>query len=131
MSFTYQFPTIIKSLPSVAIPYHDTPDAEGKVAITLNTNTSLTQNTALFRSECTKHVIILDCVTASQGGDDHSDQDHYLLDPEMVEACYHRLTSWWQMRPPQLYPEQTPSQQNLLCAYVYCYLEHYLCANHN
>lgn len=30
MSFTYSFPAIIQTLPSVAIPYQDKLDAEGK-----------------------------------------------------------------------------------------------------
>ncbi|KAF2826881.1 hypothetical protein CC86DRAFT_406123 [Ophiobolus disseminans] len=102
MSFTYCFPVILKTPPPVAIPYQDTPDLE-----------------ALFRSECTKYTIILDCVNATPSYTEHFDQEKSQPDPGIVEICYQRLTSWWHSRPSILDPEQVPSQQNLLCAMMY------------
>jgi hypothetical protein len=73
---------------------------------------------ALFRSECAKHVIILDCINAIQNYNDDSMQSHVLPNLDQIEACYYRLTDWWQLRPSSLYLERTPSKENLLCAYV-------------
>jgi hypothetical protein len=80
--------------------------------------TSTHANTALFRSECAKHVIILDCVAAIENENGNTGHETIAPNPEMFEACYLRLTSWWQLRPTSLLPETAPSQENLLCAYV-------------
>jgi hypothetical protein len=73
---------------------------------------------ALFRSECAKHVIILDCVAAIENENGNIGKETIAPNPEMVKACYLRLTSWWQLRPTSLRPETAPSQEDLLCAYV-------------
>ncbi|KAH3912744.1 hypothetical protein HBH56_118810 [Parastagonospora nodorum] len=99
MSFTYSFPVIIQSVPAVAMPYQHKPDVE-----------------ALFRSECAKHIIILDCVAAIRSyiaAEDHARH------PELIEACYARLTSWWHTRPASLDPNQEDSKVNILCAMMY------------
>lgn len=74
--------------------------------------------TALFRSECAKHVIILDCVSAIRSYNAASEHARH---PELIEACYARLTSWWHTRPSSLHPENICSKENILCALVLKY----------
>jgi hypothetical protein len=116
MSFTYSFPAIIKTLPSLSIPYQDRAVAEGELHISTIIGSFTNSNTALFRSECDKHIIILDCVNAFHNYHVRDGQEPILPDAEDVEACYIRLMSWWRSRPPSLDPEHAPSQANLLCA---------------
>ncbi|KAF1847944.1 uncharacterized protein K460DRAFT_279354 [Cucurbitaria berberidis CBS 394.84] len=100
MSFTYSFPVIIKTLPPMEIPYRESPTEE-----------------ALFRSECMKHIVILDYVNMLRGDNDLDNKNQ--LEPEQIEACYLRLTSWWDTRPPDIHPDKAPSIENLLCAMMY------------
>jgi hypothetical protein len=71
---------------------------------------------ALFRSECAKHIIILDCVNAIQNYKSSGEQPGA---PDQIEACYSRLTGWWHTRQSSLNPENVPSKANILCAYVH------------
>ncbi|KAH7396357.1 hypothetical protein BKA66DRAFT_566849 [Pyrenochaeta sp. MPI-SDFR-AT-0127] len=100
MSFIYSTPLIIKTPPPVAIPYHASPKTE-----------------ALFRSECEKHIIILDCIKTCR------DLDHpekkIPANPDQIEACYLRLTAWRASQPSEINPDTVPSKENLLCAMMY------------
>ncbi|KAF2871303.1 hypothetical protein BDV95DRAFT_668628 [Massariosphaeria phaeospora] len=100
MSFTYSFPALIQTQPPLLIPYNDTPDTE-----------------ALFRSECSRHIIILDCAKLL-ADPDHEDAD-IPPKPEDVEILYLRLKSWWDSRPEVLDPTRFPSPENLLTAMQY------------
>ncbi|KAH7079542.1 hypothetical protein FB567DRAFT_124351 [Paraphoma chrysanthemicola] len=101
MSFTYSFPPLINTLPFVRIPYQDDPDAE-----------------AMFRSECTKNIILLDCVNAIHSRPKETDQSPP-PDPDHTEACHVRLKSWWQTRPRSIRPELSPLKEHLLFAMMY------------
>jgi hypothetical protein len=79
---------------------------------------------ALFRSECDKYVIILDCVNAIQNYKRPGDAQGH---PDQIEACYSRLTGWWHTRRSNLDPENAPSKENILCAYVYQSTLTYMC----
>jgi hypothetical protein len=114
MAFTYSFPIIIKSAPAVAIPYHETPDSAG-MQLVLPGIWSILTDPALFRSECEKHVIILDSVNAIRGYNAASELARH---PEHIEACFARLTSWWHTRPRSLDPEVVCSKENIVCACV-------------
>jgi hypothetical protein len=72
----------------------------------------------MFRSECTKNIIILDCVNAIHSHPTEADQSPIPPDPDHIEACHGRLESWWQARPLSLRPELSPLHQHLLFAYV-------------
>ncbi|CAO2647272.1 Nn.00g081940.m01.CDS01 [Neocucurbitaria sp. VM-36] len=100
MSFVYSIPVIIRTLPPMDIPYRDAPNTE-----------------AFFRSECAKNIIILDCVNMVQGDNDSYDKAQPV--PEEIEACYRRLTLWWDSRSPVIHPDRVPSKENLLCAMMY------------
>lgn len=120
MAFTYSFAAIINTVPFVRIPYQDSPDTEGRHYMHLH-NQNADAATALFRSECTKNVIILDCVNAKHSHPTKGGQSPVSPDPDHIEACYSRLKSWWLARPLSLRPEQSPSKENLLFAYVHTY----------
>ncbi|KAF2113856.1 hypothetical protein BDV96DRAFT_118510 [Lophiotrema nucula] len=100
LSFTYSFPAIIKMQPPLPVPYEDSTDSE-----------------TLFRSECARHVIMLDCANILV------DADGSVLDvppkPEVVEVLVLRLKSWWDSRPVSLNPSDHPSPENLLSAMHY------------
>ncbi|KAF2022988.1 hypothetical protein EK21DRAFT_105527 [Setomelanomma holmii] len=99
MAFTYSFPAIINTVPNVPIPYQHLHDDE-----------------ALFRSECAKNIIILDCDKIIHHRGSEHDQATRPPDPEQIEICHGRLKSWWQTRPSCLQPERVPSKENLLSA---------------
>ena len=69
---------------------------------------------ALFRSECARNMIILDCSKAIM------DPDEPVGDippkPEQIEVLYLRLKNWYDARPKCLLPESYPSPENLLTA---------------
>ncbi|KAF2021291.1 hypothetical protein BU24DRAFT_18465 [Aaosphaeria arxii CBS 175.79] len=100
MSFTFTFPALIKSQPPLAIPYDDTPNSE-----------------ALFRSECARHVILLDCGKYLGMADDNDNE--IPPKPEQVEVFYNRWKLWYDNRPTSIEPHANPSPENLLTAMVY------------
>lgn len=114
MSCIYSTPVIIKTPPPVAIPYHETPKAEGKHGHRRSKSQLTLGCIARFRSECEKHVIILDCIKASRDLD--NPERKLPANPEQIEACYLRLTSWWESRSSDIDPDRVPSKENLLCA---------------
>lgn len=118
MSFTYSFPAIIRRVPSIAIPYYDTPDSKGIYICIFMTdfhfNIANFLLEALFRSECAKYVIILDCGNLTR--DESNAKKRISLRPEEIEACYLRLTHWWNSRSPEIHPDHAPTRENLLCA---------------
>jgi hypothetical protein len=73
-------------------------------------------NVALFRSECEKHIIILDCVGAMNTDGRDLCQNNVYPSPDKVDVCYDRLTIWWRARPASILPGADPSQENLLCS---------------
>ncbi|KAF2685363.1 hypothetical protein K458DRAFT_23460 [Lentithecium fluviatile CBS 122367] len=97
MSFTYSFPPILQSQPPVAVPYDDTPAKE-----------------ALFRSECARNVIILDCSKALL--EPYEPTTNLSPKPEQIEVLYLRLKAWYDTRPHGLLPEIFPSPENFLIA---------------
>lgn len=114
MSFTYSFPALIKSQPPLQVPYHDTPESEGLLcghAFALRvTDAAL----ALFRSECSRHVILLDCASTLRMTDDY--ESDLPPKPEQVEVLYMRLKSWYDDRPHSINPNTNSSPENLLTA---------------
>ncbi|KAF2851922.1 hypothetical protein T440DRAFT_516896 [Plenodomus tracheiphilus IPT5] len=100
MSFVYAFPVIIDRPPSIAIPYCED-----------------FNSTALFQSECAKHVLILDCVDVILG-DSKADGDASKR-LEEARTCHYRLTQWWKSRSKHLDPDLMPTRENLLCAMMY------------
>jgi hypothetical protein len=70
---------------------------------------------ALFRSECEKYVILVDCANAILNYKGSGSEAGH---PDQIEACYSRLTGWWHTRRSSLNPEKVPSKENILCAYV-------------
>ncbi|KAL6706189.1 hypothetical protein ACN47E_005924 [Coniothyrium glycines] len=99
MSAIYSSPVLIGRPPALTIPYHHQPETE-----------------ALFRSECMKHMIILDCIATRQ---DDASPGLALPQRKAVESCYDRLTAWWHRRDSSIQPERAPSKENLLCAMLY------------
>lgn len=71
---------------------------------------------ALFRSECEKHIIILDCLGAVNADVRQPGPNNMYPSPDKVDACHDRLTTWWRTRPASILPAADPSQENLLCS---------------
>ncbi|KAF1954077.1 hypothetical protein CC80DRAFT_536957 [Byssothecium circinans] len=100
MSFTYSFPAIISSQPPVAIPYEDTPEKE-----------------ALFRSQCARNIIILECSNTLI--DRHDPNFDIPPKPEQIEILHLKLKTWYTTQAPSLHPENFPSPENLLAAMMH------------
>ncbi|KAF2125451.1 hypothetical protein P153DRAFT_348622 [Dothidotthia symphoricarpi CBS 119687] len=100
MSFVYSFPVPIRTVPSVTIPYRDKPESE-----------------AFFRSECARHVIILDSLEAFSSR--HESHRQRQMKPEQIERIYQRLKVWFDSRPSSLNPDKVPSRENLTSAMHY------------
>ncbi|KAF2788826.1 hypothetical protein K505DRAFT_254615 [Melanomma pulvis-pyrius CBS 109.77] len=115
MSFTYSFSPIVKSQPPLQVPYDD--ETEGKNPVASPTSTLTVCHKALFRSECGRSVIVLDCANTLVDQDDvHSEIPPK---PEQIEVLYFRLRSWWDSRSERLDPTKFPSPENLLAAMQY------------
>ncbi|KAH7135056.1 hypothetical protein B0J11DRAFT_575675 [Dendryphion nanum] len=100
MSFVYSFPAILKTQPPFPVPSHDTP-----------------ANEDLFRSECSRHAIFLDCMGILAMDDDYDPE--ISPKPEQIEILLMRLKSWFESRPQSLEPNKNPSPENLLSMLMY------------
>lgn len=70
---------------------------------------------ALFRYECGRNVIVMECANTLVDPDDMSSE--IPPKPEQIEVLYLQLKSWWSSRPDCLNPTTFPSPENLLAAY--------------
>lgn len=100
MSFVYSFPIIMKTQPPLSNP------CIGNSA-----------DEALFRSECSRHVIYLDCAKALAMDEDY-DPDT-APKPEHTEILLIRLKSWYESRSDCLDPRNNTSPENLLAILMY------------
>jgi hypothetical protein len=115
MSYTYNFPTIIRTIPNVPIPYQQKSNTKGSSQL-VGSLKACSHAAALFRSECTKNIIILDCVSAIEDYNHASANSHIPPSSEKIEACYSRLMAWWQARPSSLHTAKNPTKENMLSA---------------
>lgn len=69
---------------------------------------------ALFRSECARNMIILDCSRTLV--DPEEPVSDIPPKPEQIEVLYLRLKNWYDGRPQSLLPANYPSPENLLTA---------------
>ncbi|KAF2269450.1 hypothetical protein CC78DRAFT_575010 [Lojkania enalia] len=100
MALTIPFPILLKMQPPISIPYDDTQDVE-----------------EFFRSECGRHIIMLDCAHSFAYVDDRGSK--IPPNPEQVEVLYLKMKSWWDSRPESLEPTENSSPENLLAAMQY------------
>ncbi|ORX93515.1 hypothetical protein BCR34DRAFT_594663 [Clohesyomyces aquaticus] len=117
MTFTYSVPTaLINTQPPLPIPYNDNSQSEGKHVYQKSTS-SLTTWSAHFRSECDRHIIILDC------SKNLLEVDNLFSDvppkPEQLEVLYLKLEGWWQTRLARLNAMTYPTAENILAAMQY------------
>lgn len=117
MSFIYAFPVMINRPPCIAVPCCEDASSTGTTARRDRHSAHLTFLQALFRWECAKYVIILDCVDIilGDGKKDGSAAQRW----EEMERCHGRLTQWWKGRSKDLDADLMPTRENLLCAMMY------------
>lgn len=96
MCYTYCMDLIINDHPSAPIPYLD----------------DESEDSELFRSECYRHIIMLD-ITDRLWKTDETPR------PEPVSRLYRRLKNWWDARSPSLDPSKKPLPENLQAAMIY------------
>lgn len=113
MSFTYLFQPLLLSQPPAPIPYAEVPEKEGWCLL-YTCCESMTDLPAFFRSECTRSVIILDCLKTLVDPDEPASS--IKITPEQTEVLYLRLKNWYNERPQSLLPTTSPSPENLLTA---------------
>jgi hypothetical protein len=80
---------------------------------------------ALFRYECGRNVIVMDCANTLVDPDDVNSE--IPPKPEQIEVLYLQLRSWWKSRPDHLDPTTFPSPENLLAAYDPWNIDRELC----